>query len=240
MEDINITDTMPESWEFNEEVSKVFDEMLNRSIPSYQEMCKTYITLLKKSAEKKGGPKRVLDLGCGTLTSSLPLYEIIPQCQLIGIDKSAPMIHQARNRTQYLNGIILINKDLTEFDLTEYNNIDYALSIFTLQFMPTEERYKLLEQVYTSQSKGGIIILVEKVINNNPQIETLFTESYYTYKENNGYSNKENKNKKNKLTRQLIPVTDEFNINLLESVGYTSVNIFWKNMNFTGYIGFKK
>lgn len=230
---------MPEQWEFNKEVSEVFDEMLNRSIPSYQEMCDTYINILHNYSHGITGQKRILDIGCGTLTSSLPLYNLISPCNLIGIDKSEAMINQAKQKTRYLNGITLINKDITQFDLTEYSNIDIVLSIFTLQFIPTEHRYMILEQVYATQKEGGCIILIEKVINNNPKIENLFSKAYYNYKENNGYTSEENENKKNKLTRQLIPVNDEFNMNLLKSVGYQNPTIFWKNMNFTGYLAFK-
>jgi len=239
MNDKNITNTMPTHWEFNDQVAKVFDEMLSRSIPSYHTFKEIYIQLLLKYTNEIPGQIRILDIGCGTLTSSLDLYEKIPNCTLIGIDKSTPMIKQAQNIARYRPGITLINKDITTFDVTEFQNIHIALIIFTLQFIPPEDRMSTLQKIYNTQQQGSIIILAEKTINPHPVTETLFTETYYKIKEQNQYTKNEINNKKRKLKRQLIPTTDEFNKELLKGAGYKNISIFWKSLNFTGYIGYK-
>lgn len=60
------------SWEFNEEVSEVFSDMLSRSIPDYDNMR----DLMFRMARNFVTPySNVLDIGCSTGLSSKRLIE---------------------------------------------------------------------------------------------------------------------------------------------------------------------
>jgi tRNA (cmo5U34)-methyltransferase len=37
----------------------------------------------------------------------------------------------------------------------------------------------------------------------------------------------------------LVPVTSDWNIDLLKQAGFRQIDVFWKWMNFVGYIAFK-
>ena len=55
----------------------------------------------------------------------------------------------------------------------------------------------------------------------------------------NGYTLQEIREKRLKLEGVLVPVTNEFNINLLKQAGFKKVEIFWKDLNFIGYLAMK-
>ena len=55
----------------------------------------------------------------------------------------------------------------------------------------------------------------------------------------NGYSIDEIRDKRLKLEGVLVPCTNQFNIDLLKQGGFSKVDIFWKDLNFVGYIAMK-
>ena len=58
-------------------------------------------------------------------------------------------------------------------------------------------------------------------------------------KKQNGYTEEQIERKRLSLEGVLVPVTSDWNIDLLKQAGFRQVDIFWKWMNFVGYIAFK-
>ena len=67
----------------------------------------------------------------------------------------------------------------------------------------------------------------------------LYEKLYYNMKSINGYSIDEIRDKRLKLEGVLVPCTNQFNIDLLKQGGFSKVDIFWKDLNFVGYIAMK-
>lgn len=81
-------------WEFNEEVSEVFSNMLSRSIPDYENMR----DLLFRMARNFVTPySNVLDIGCSTGLSAKRLIECkeAEKTDFMLIDISEPMIKKS-------------------------------------------------------------------------------------------------------------------------------------------------
>lgn len=239
MKDKNITKSMNEKWEFNEEVSEVFDEMLNRSIPSYDRM-RYLITQIVIEHIKKNNLTHtsILDLGCSTGEQIYELNKHLHQNKFIGLECSSSMLKESRKKLRGEYNVHIKNFDLTK-DTLDIKNCGAILSILTLQFIPIEYRQKIISQIYEKLNKNGIFIFVEKIIGDNYNYSELYEKLYYDMKFINGYSLDEIRDKKLKLEGVLVPCTNQFNIDLLKQGGFTKIDIFWKDLNFIGYIAMK-
>jgi len=227
-----------EKWEFDEEVTQVFDDMLRRSIPQYEVMRNAVADIAERFARTGFF---VVDLGCsrGETISQL-LAQIGGYYHYVGVDVSQPMLQIARDRFKsYDTGIVRIE----ECDLRrEYPLVKQAcvtLSILTLQFLPIEYRQKLISNVYKTTCEGGAFILVEKVLGKTTQIDSLMVDLYYKLKQENKYSAYEIERKRLALEGVLVPVTAGWNEELLCSAGFQKVDCFWRWMNFAGWVAIK-
>lgn len=81
--------------------------------------------------------------------------------------------------------------------------------------------------------------MVEKVLGNSDKLNKLFIKSYYDMKKNNGYSTEQIERKRLSLEGVLVPVTNDWNVALLKQAGFREVDVFWRWMNFVGYIAIK-
>jgi tRNA (cmo5U34)-methyltransferase len=227
-------------WEFNENVAILFEDMLIRSIPQYTEM-RNLIFKLGCSSLKKNNNKSILDLGCSNgLSLERFVKEFGKNARYTGIDISEPMIKKALerlNKYDYLNSIKILNLDLrTDFPKDNYQLIT---SILTLQFTPIEYRQKIIQNIYNSMFEGGMFLFVEKVLGDCDELNELMISEYYEFKKSNGYSQEEIYRKKLSLEGVLVPVTSNWNIDLLKQSGFKKIDIFWRWMNFVGYMAIK-
>lgn len=237
-QDKNISEHM-NKWEFDEEVSQVFDEMLNRSIPSYNRM-RYLINEISKQHIKNSSLKHnnILDIGCSTGEQIYSLCDYLPLNKFIGVECSQPMVKEARKKLQNKNNTEILTLDVVKDELPVLQ-CAIIFSILTLQFIPIEYRQQILKKIYDSLDENGIFIFVEKIIGDNFNYSELYEKIYYNMKEMNGYSIKEIRDKKMKLEGVLVPVTNSFNIELLKQAGFTKIDIFWKDLNFIGYVVMK-
>jgi tRNA (cmo5U34)-methyltransferase len=67
----------------------------------------------------------------------------------------------------------------------------------------------------------------------------LLVDSYYQLKNENGYSKEQIEEKRKSLAGVLVPVTSEWNKELLHQAGFAKVETFWRMLNFEGYIAIK-
>jgi tRNA (cmo5U34)-methyltransferase len=108
-----------------------------------------------------------------------------------------------------------------------------------LQFTPIEYRQTILQRVYDSLLPGGAFVLVEKVLGDSSEIDTMMVDLYYKLKAENGYNKEQIERKRLSLEGVLVPVTASWNIELLRSAGFRKVDCFWRWMNFAGWVAIK-
>ncbi len=228
----------PEKFEFNEPVARVFDDMLERSIPFYMECQEMAVQWTVRHVQNH---TKIYDLGCSTgsflertaqgLTSGLDV-------QLIGLDNSAPMLEKTKAR---LDGSPY-SWDLAEFDLNEGFTLANASVValnYTLQFIDPGQRGGLLSTIFQGLVPGGCLILIEKVKAESPELDSSLIEFHHEFKRTRGYSNLEISRKREALENVLVPLKTSENVHLLEKAGFQSVEIFFKWNNFAGFIALK-
>lgn len=239
MQDKNITNSMTGKWEFNEEVTECFEEMLTRSIPNYHNLRKLITDLgVNHIQDNNLQNTNILDLGSSQGRQIELLAAKLPTNQFYGIEKSLPMINYSRKKFQHNPNVKILNQDLSKTPL-QITDCGLITSILTIQFIPTEHRQKIITNIHQSLHKKGLFIFVEKIIAKNTEFTKKYEKQYYKMKENNGYTQKEIQQKKQKLEGTLIPLTNQSNQELLKQAGFTKIDTFWQNLNFIGYIATK-
>ena len=96
-------------WEFDEQVTDAFDDMLKRSIPQYDVMRSSVVNIAKNYAMQGAS---MIDLGCskGEILQLL-INEIGGYCKYIGVDISSAMLSSCRERfSHYPSELISIEE----------------------------------------------------------------------------------------------------------------------------------
>ena len=230
--------TAPGKFEFNEQVARVFDDMLERSVPFYKECQRMVIDLTLHFAQKNSA---IYDLGCSTGTLLRSLMRAIPENQkirFIGLDNSEAMLNKAHGKLKgHLKRCELVKANLEDdFDLTDASVV---IMNYTLQFIPPRRRAVMLKKIYKGLRPEGGLLLIEKVRGESDGLNGLFVDQYYTYKQSQGYSKLEIAKKREALENVLVPLKPGKNRDLLEAAGFCQVDIFFKWFNFAGFLAIK-
>lgn len=228
-------------FEFNETVTEVFDDMLLRSVPYYQEVQKMTSSLLLYYSEAGNMQNKIIyDLGCstGSMLESLQSVFGSRPFHYIGIDNSEAMINKAkkrkidkRNKAEFLLYDILEKKYPQSFAF---------ISHYTIQFLRPLQRLPFLRKIYESLPAGGLFLMSEKVLENNSGYSRAFQKLYYDYKKENGYSSMEISSKRESLENVLIPYRSDENVSMLHEAGFDYVDLYFKWFNFASFIAIKK
>lgn len=223
---------------FDKTVAEVFDDMINRSVPFYQEAQLSTALLVKRYASSN---TKVYDLGCSTGTTLLELSNCLSDksITLVGVDSSAAMLKQCKEKLQKYAPDKHIELQQAKLEDIEISSASVVILNWTLQFIPPENRSSVLKRIYNNLLHSGILLLSEKVKHDNKYSEKLFTDMYLDFKRNNSYSELEIAQKREALEQILIPLSISENIELLKQAGFSVVEVYLKFFNFACFLGVK-
>lgn len=227
-------------WVFDEEVANCFEDMLQRSIPQYDVMRKTTFELASPFLENKKWFS-LLDIGC---SDGLGLVDYVKRFgahgKFLGIDCSDAMLKKAEERfSGFCNAGVcdFRNIDLREsFPVGQY---DIIQSILSIMFIPIQYRQSIIQSVYDNLKPDGCFLFVEKVLGNSAKIDSLLVDKYYDIKRQNGYTEEQIMRKQLSLEGVQVPVTSNWNVDLLKQAGFRYIDVYWRYLNFVGYIAIK-
>jgi tRNA (cmo5U34)-methyltransferase len=212
---------------FKKEVAEVFDDMLNRSVPFYQEV---QMMIGEISADFATGGTNIYDLGCSTGTTLIALDKVIPEdVNFIGIDYSQDMLDKAKEKLK--KHCVSRKCEFICMDLNTslpVNNASVVIMNLTLQF---------IRPLWLNE--GGCLILIEKVLSIYSTLNRLFIKYYYEFKRRQGYNDMEISQKREALENILIPYRPEENRTLLLENGFKECDTFFKWYNFCGMLALK-
>jgi len=234
MNDKVFTKPIKKQFEFDEEVAVVFDDMLSRSVPFYEESQKiTEFFALKALSE--GGI--LYDLGCSTASLLIHIAKKTNDAKLIGLDNSEAMLSQARKKANALGAEVeLVNGDILEYN---YDDAKVFVSNYTLQFIRPLVREELVLKIASSLEKEGVFIFSEKVISHHNKLNKDLIECYYNFKKQNGYSEYEIAQKREALENILVPYSEEENIKMAKNNGFSHCEVVFRWANFATFIAIK-
>ncbi|PZR29130.1 MAG: carboxy-S-adenosyl-L-methionine synthase CmoA [Citrobacter freundii] len=231
----------PSDFKFNPAVAGVFDDMVNRSVPFYEEIQRMVAELAATSCVSEKDAK-VYDLGCSTGTTMAYMHSMVSlDVTFIGVDDSDAMLEKCRYKLDALFGgkraYFLSHADLTE-DLA-IEDASVVILCLTLQFVRPINREKLLKRIFDGLRHNGVLILVEKVLAEESEFNRDFIRFYYDLKRRHQYSELEISQKREALENVLIPYKLSENVLLLRNAGFEHCEVFFKWYNFAGLVAKK-
>lgn len=230
---------MPEGkWEFDEHVTGCFEDMLRRSIPQYDVMRRSVFDIACCYRKPKTA---IVDLGASRGDGLAPLLERFgAHNHWVAVEVSQPMLRALHERFGgwEQNGLMqVLDLDLREgFPPVSASVI---LSVLTLQFTPIEHRQKIIRRAFDALLPGGALVLVEKILGSTAELDAVMVDRYYAFKRESGYSEEEIQRKRMSLEGVLVPLTAQWNEELLRRCGFAEVDCFWRWMNFAGWVAVK-
>jgi tRNA (cmo5U34)-methyltransferase len=225
-------------FEFGEKVAAVFDDMLDRSVPFYQEIQRMIAELAADFAVEG---TNIYDLGSSTGNTLLNLDATVCRgVKFIGIDNSEEMLKRCREKLAkrgFKREHELICADLNQG--VHIHNASMVLMVLTLQFVRPLYRDTLIKTILRGLNENGCLILVEKVLGEDSVFNRLFINYYYNLKKRHGYSELEISQKREALENVLVPYKLLENREMVLRAGFRYCDVFFKWYNFAGMIALK-
>lgn len=187
-----------DKFSFNQQVVDVFPDMINRSVPSYQNI----IDGIGKIANLLCPVRPVIyDLGCslGSVSLSIAKHAQSKSPDIKGIDYSQAMIDRCQQHIGAFNfggSISLQQADLVTISL---DHCSMAVINFTLQFIEPFQRQSVIDKVYKALEPNGIFVLSEKIKSSQNILDDILIELHHEFKRENGYSDLEISQKRSAL-----------------------------------------
>lgn len=236
------TENGSEPFRFNEAVARVFPDMLRRSIPGYAASIEAIGSLAARYVRPG---TNCYDLGCSLGAATLAMRHGIdePCCRVVAVDTSPAMIARCRQiiaEDDRLNGpetqVDLIEGDILDLSFT---NASMIVLNYTLQFVDPDDRDALLRHIHDGLNEDGILVLSEKVVDEDPAMEALLVDLHHEHKRRNHYSALEVARKRVALENVLIPESVAAHRERLAQAGFSRSAVWLRYFNFVSIIAFR-
>lgn len=226
------------SFEFNDDVAEVFPDMLRRSIPGYEASIRAIGTLASRYVQPGS---RCYDLGCSLGAATLAMQQNIsvPGCQIIAVDLAPAMIQRCREIIAASDSdvdVSIVEDDVRQITIEQASMV---VMNYTLQFLSLEERDAMIGNIFDGLNDGGILVLSEKVLDEDDEVEKLLVAMHHEFKRQNAYSDLEISRKRTALENVLIPETISMHRTRLENAGFRHIGIWLRQFNFVSIIATK-
>ena len=223
---------------FDEQVVKVFPDMIARSVPGYELVVPMIGMLARRYAQPDS---RIYDLGCSLGAASLAMSLAVRAggTEIIAVDNSEAMVTRCKCNVDKNGGAVPIDVRLENMLDTRIENASVVVLNFTLQFLDREQRQALIDQVAAGMRTGGALIISEKICFEDDQEQSDQTAWHHDFKRAQGYSELEIAQKRNALEDVLRPETEVSHFKRLQQAGLTRPRRWFQCFSFASYIVFK-
>ena len=221
---------------FDQKVVDVFDDMVLRSVPGYKQMIEL-IGLAGRTYPVVNS--NVYDLGCSTGAVTLSIASNLKSAsvKIFSIDNSKEMIEQcSKNLSGTEANIKYICDDIEKIQL---DNASLIVLNLTLQFINPQYRSDLIKRIFKSLLPGGALIISEKIINENEEINKSLISLHESFKRENGYSETEIAQKRKAIEDVLIPESIEQHLKRLSDAGFKKPLVQMQCINFASFLAVK-
>lgn len=229
--------SIPE-FQFDEKVTQVFDDMIKRSVPGYDTLIQLIGVFASVFVKHK---TNVYDLGCSTgvvsglLSTSLKKADVT----IFAVDNSASMIEQCRSNLNKIDNNLAVNCLCSDISVVEIEQASLVILNLTLQFIDVCKRETLLQSVYAGLNENGALVLSEKIVFDDVDLNKNMIELHQAFKKAQGYSELEISQKRASLENFLIPESIQEHIKRLKRVGFKQVFLSYQCLNFVSFLAIK-
>jgi tRNA (cmo5U34)-methyltransferase len=227
---------------FNEAVAEVFPDMLRRSIPGYAASIEAIGSLAARYVVPE---TNCYDLGCSLGAATLAMRQGIVSagCQIIAIDNAAAMTDRcqkliaeddAQNRRQ--TAVKIVCGDIRDAHI---ENASMVVMNYTLQFLEVADRDAMIARIYAGLLPGGLLVLSEKVVDDDEHMEELLVDLHHEHKRRNAYSALEVSRKRAALENVLLPESVSVHRRRLQRAGFSHAAVWLRYFNFVSIVAIK-
>ena len=219
------------TFSFNEEVTEVFEDMIDRSVPGYTSSLRLIENLSRKYFVEG---TCCYDLGCSLGASTISLIKAIGKREgrVFAIDNSPAMLAECEKKCSDLiktGNVKFIKQDVNE---AQIEKASVVVINFVLQFLNSKDRDGLLKKVFLGMKQGALLILSEKIHFDNKFRNQTIYNLHHQFKSNNGYTKMEISRKRDALEGVLVTDLETLHLKRLESIGFKKVRKVMTNLNF--------
>lgn len=227
---------------FNDDVAKVFPDMLRRSIPGYSATIEAIGSLAARYVQQN---TNCYDLGCSLGAASLAMRQGIAAagCRVIAVDTAPAMIERCReviaeDDRQFSppTSIDVVAADIRDIEI---KNASMVVLNYTLQFLAMDDRDAMMRSIHNGLNDGGLLVLSEKVVDENAAMEQLLVDLHHEHKRRNDYSALEVSRKRAALEDVLIPETVAAHRDRLAKAGFSHSAVWLRYFNFVSIVAIK-
>ncbi len=223
---------------FDENVAKVFPDMIRRSVPGYE----TIIVLTGLLAEQYAQPdSQCYDLGCSLGAATLAMRQRIqvPGCRIIAVDNAEAMTHRCQQHVKEAGKGIPVDIICSDIQDVAIENASIVVLNFTMQFIEPTARQDLIERIFAGLRPGGALLLSEKISFQDETEQKRMEALHIAFKKANGYSELEISQKRSALDNVLVPDTLETHYQRLKAAGFRSIDNWFRCINFVSLLAVK-
>ena len=224
---------------FNEDVAKVFPDMIKRSVPGYPTIVENLGVLAAHFAQPHSA---LYDLGCslGAVTQALRRHVRSDDCRVIAVDNSPAMVERCAEYLHAQDAMFqeLLPVEVIEADILalEFQPASLVALNFTLQFIAPEQRLELLTRIRQALLPGGALILSEKLRFADEAEHELLGELHLAFTRANGYSELEIAQKRSAIENVMKPDSLQQHRERLLAAGFRQVTPWFQCLNFASLV----
>jgi tRNA (cmo5U34)-methyltransferase len=216
---------------FDAGVAAVFPDMVRRSVPGYDSV----VPLSSLIAAHYAAPgSNCYDLGCSLGATAIAIERALGEktCRIVAVDDSPAMLARARelhagSRIEWLEA---------DVRMVPMHNVGAVVMNYTLQFVAPADRLALLRRIRTALRRDGVLVVSEKVCDDEAWAADLEEQLHAEFKLANGYSTLEVAAKRSALERVLIPDSPQRHAERFAAAGFSRVHAWFRCLNWMSWL----
>ncbi|WP_433235479.1 methyltransferase domain-containing protein [Streptosporangium sp. CA-135522] len=215
-------------WEFTSHVAEVFDDHVRASVPFYDAI-QDLVAETTDWLVPAGG--LVADLGASTGASALRILQRHPGrgIRFALYDEQPAMLDQARLAIDELGGHeVTFNVTRIQEAPLAHADADLTLALFTLQFLPQQERLDALRLARAYSKEMGALIVAEKIRPVDGRWAEIGQDVAHDYKAAHGISDSAIRAKARALRGVLRPAPQQTTMQTITAAGWHSPEVLFR------------
>ena len=214
-----------------------FDNHIEHSIRGYTNL---WTDILKYSEYFVEDDSSVIDVGCSTgklMKAMIEQNTFAPKAKYFGVEIEEDFFAGFDEDEKNYNNLRYHRGNVLDFD---FKDATLVTSIFTLQFIPEHQRRDVVKKIYDGLRYGGAFVFTEKTASDNPRIQEIRTFTYDDYKREH-FTADDILDKERQLRHMMKLNTRQELMSMCACAGFgfSSIDSFWQNHGFTGFIALK-
>jgi tRNA (cmo5U34)-methyltransferase len=210
---------------FYNQLSADYTALISKCVPRYEEIFYNLFCYLPKGFK----PQRILDLGCGTGNLTAAILYHFPDAEIHALDISADILNECKTRFKENTNIIYHQQDFSTLDFPE-NHFDFIVSSIAIHHVKDDEKRKLYQQILTILKPNGIFEFADQTRGITEEIYQTHIERWKTeaFKLGSTQENWDMWMQHQADHDYHSPVV--WHLEQLKEVGFTNIDVLWKNI----------